>query len=248
MVDAPDVNPIARRRRRCASRPVADRFWPKVNRDGPVPEHVPHLGPCWVWTASKTSGYGQLSMPGTKPSLAHRVSYSLHFGELPADPLIFVLHRCDNRACVRPEHLFLGTQADNMADCASKGRCGATVKPERLARGDRNGSRTKPHRIPRGERHGSRTKPEKVARGARSGAHTHPERLARGERNGAYTKPERRPRGENHGVSKLTEDRVREIFAMRAAGMKQRDIGDRFGVTQACISLILHRRNWRHVA
>ena len=103
---------------------LGERFWSKVDKNGPVPEHMPHLGPCWLWTAARQqgSGYGLFGMHGAS-ALAHRVVWELAHGEIPPD--LFVLHQCDTRACVRPDHLFLGNHQENMTDMVNKRRqCG----------------------------------------------------------------------------------------------------------------------------
>jgi hypothetical protein len=139
------------------------RFWSKVNKRGPVPSHAPELGECWVWTRGKAAGYGSLSGPGGSKTLyAHRLAFELAAG--PIEGGLFVLHKCDNRACCRPDHLFLGTQRDNIRDCSVKGRLGSQIHPERLARGLKNGAYTKSENLPRGSGHGmSKLTDESVA-------------------------------------------------------------------------------------
>lgn len=76
---------------------------------------------CWEWTAALSdNGYGKLGLNDGSNYYAHRVAYELFFGEVPEDKI--VCHHCDNRKCVRPDHLFLGTQQDNMDDMIEKGR------------------------------------------------------------------------------------------------------------------------------
>jgi HNH endonuclease len=91
-----------------------DKFWSKVNK----------TKTCWLWTAMKNVfGYGELwtgKKPNRKRKLAHRISWELRFGKIPEG--LGVLHKCDVRNCVNPEHLFLGTFLDNMKDKLSKGR------------------------------------------------------------------------------------------------------------------------------
>lgn len=97
-------------------------FWSKVDKDGPIPTHRPELGPCWQWTgAIVKDGYGSFGAH-KRTERAHRYSWELHIGPIPKG--LWVLHACDNPACVRPDHLFLGTARDNAVDMYRKKRDG----------------------------------------------------------------------------------------------------------------------------
>lgn len=103
--------------------PLAERFWPKVS-----------FGPgCWEWQGArhvKAGGYGTFGLDRRTMVRAHRMSYELAVGPIPAGML--VLHRCDNPPCVRPSHLFLGTPKDNTADMDRKGRRRVGSRPGEL--------------------------------------------------------------------------------------------------------------------
>jgi DNA-binding transcriptional regulator YiaG len=95
--------------------PPSVRFWRRVERRGP--------SECWPWTgAALSSGYGSFQPGGHRtPSVgAHRFSYAMHYGDIPSG--MFVMHACDNKRCVNPAHLSLGTPKHNTADMIAKGR------------------------------------------------------------------------------------------------------------------------------
>ncbi len=159
------------------------RFWGYVKK-GPN---------CWEWQrARKRGGYGVFKMSG-KMHAAQRVAWKFTHGNIPND--LCVLHHCDNPPCVRPDHLWLGTNLDNVKDRDSK---------KRQASGGRNGMRTHP---------------ERIARGIRSGAHTHPEKRPRGEKNGRakLTAEKVREIRQLHGKTNLIQGRLAKIFGVSRA-------------------------------
>jgi hypothetical protein len=105
--DVPLGNPLAYHKKGL----IIARFW----------THIDKSGDCWLWQGSKTtSGYGKFKGRFGAFLQAHRFAYFLHYKVDPG--ALNVCHRCDTPACCNPEHLFLGTQADNLRDMREKGR------------------------------------------------------------------------------------------------------------------------------
>jgi hypothetical protein len=115
---------------------LIDRFWKYVD--------VGQEDECWEWTAkSKVAGYGVIGIGGRRGNkiLAHRLSYKIHYGEIPDIDEYHghvIMHTCDNRLCVNPKHLVLARQADNVKGMDQKGRrvnkqfCGSAHKRSKL--------------------------------------------------------------------------------------------------------------------
>ena len=119
------------------ARPVEERLWECVDKNGPVPPHCPELGPCWVYDSGRggvyerVDRYRKIRLDDTM-ELVHRVAFKLVHGRWP-EPC--GLHRCDNPPCVKviadehgPSHIFEGSRADNNMDMTTKGRHGMTKK------------------------------------------------------------------------------------------------------------------------
>ena len=100
---------------------------------------------CWLWTgAVQNSGYGYMNNQQHRKQTVHRISWELNYGSIPRHKL--VCHHCDNKLCVRPSHLFIGTQADNLSDMVYKGRS---------LLGERHWSHLHPDWVTRGTKHGN---------------------------------------------------------------------------------------------
>lgn len=176
---------------------------------------------CWpVDSAPDKDGYGRFWLDG-KHWKAHQLAYVLANG--PITDGLFVCHSCDNPICCRPDHLFLGTAADNQADCVAKGR---------TARGNKNGSRLHPELLKRGDNHPN---------------HLRPETRPRGDQHGLRLHPERAPMGERNGNGKLTESDVRQVRQMLAQGIGISPIAQHFSVTYQNIRSIHLGKTWRHL-
>jgi hypothetical protein len=92
-------------------RAAVERFWEKVDRSGPISDHAPELGPCWIWQGSTGCGYGRFCVVAGTCVQAHRYAYELEVGPIPDGRQLD--HLCRVKTCVRPSHLEPVTPKEN---------------------------------------------------------------------------------------------------------------------------------------
>lgn len=217
-------------RGRNRSMPLAVRFWAKVYR----------TPGCWIWLGGQWKGHGAF-----EKQQAHRVAWGLTKGDIPVG--MHVLHQCDLGVCVNPDHLFLGTHADNMRDMGNKHRSIHYTHPERLARGSRHGSA----RLDEFDVQAIRASTESHRATAKSfGVGQSAIRRARNGQTWKHVKMDttgpldRIVRGSASPNAKLTDIAVREI---RKSSRTYRVLAKQFGIGVSVISRVKTGVAWRHV-
>lgn len=201
---------------------------------------------CFNWTRHKTEGgYGQLSFgkyPNSFLVAAHRLSYELFRGHVPR--ALCVCHKCDNRACVNPAHLFLGTNQDNMRDASQKRRL-AHGERQHMAVLTESKVREMVDEYNSGISHKKLAKKYGITKSAAMCAiqgttWRHVERPAAVQRIGGT-------HGEQHPQAKLTAEKVRDMRSRRENGESLEVLAKRFGVKISCVSTVCRGGTWKHV-
>lgn len=188
-----------------------ERFWSKVIK----------TETCWLWNGSifdknkQDNPYGAFWYKGQNRA-AHRVAFEFQNGPIPDG--LFVCHICDIGLCVRGDHLFTGTNKDNMKDMVNKGRSCA---------GDKNAARKYPEKYC-GANHWTKRFPEKIKRGFK------------------MTNTKNFKRGLDNSATKLTEEIVKKI-RQDASYKTQKEQAREYGVSTTAIGYIIKRINWAHV-
>lgn len=199
---------------------IEERFWEKVDKKGD--------DECWNWKGVIDSyGYGTLGGNGT----VHRISWKLHFGEIPEG--LHVLHTCDNRTCVNSNHLFLGTNDDNVKDKVAKKRhykgedCHFSKLTQEMVREIR----------------------EKYANGVKitflaKEFNVSTEQIRVIVSNESWKDDNYKP-VRIHGKAKLNWDEVHQIREKHKKGEKQVDLAKEFGVNPRTINVIVLNKVWK---
>lgn len=198
---------------------------------------------CWDWDGPPgKNGYGTFALTRTNHKSAHKVSYLLTHNSIPEG--LNVLHTCDNKICVRPDHLFLGTQQDNVDDMIEKGRAN-------YVRGSDSGAAklmeqdvlTIRQMADNGIQLRAIASIYNVDNSTISG-------IVKGKywsHVGGPTQKSMKARGEKSGLSKLTEENVVSIHTMNKAGINPQIIAEFYNVNKLTINNILRGNTWKHV-
>jgi hypothetical protein len=208
-----------------------DRFWSRLNK---------LESGCWEWTGGLTdNGYGYVGRKIER--LAHRLAWLLTNG--PIVDGLFVLHRCDNRRCCNPDHLFLGTASDNMRDMHTKGRANPP-------RGIRNAA-SKMNDEKAREIHARASAGENISGLAREFgiSRTAIYFILGGKNWRELDLPVLRfqANGERHGHAKLTEFLVRQAHARVGSGETLLSVADELGICSATLHNAINGKTWKHL-
>ena len=212
---------------------VEERFWSKVDK----------TGDCWIWLGGVSGdGYGRFWDGPEKMIGAHRFSWLLAGESIPEGE--YVCHHCDNPPCVRPSHLFVGTQQDNIDDKMRKGRHVAS-------KGSDNGMSLLSEEDVRnicGEFNRG-TNQNKIAR-QYGISKKHISDIIRGKRWGYLglgLNVSHYANGEKSGRARLTENNVLQIRTTHKNGCSRKDLMKEFGISSSTLHYILSGRTWVHL-
>jgi Homeodomain-like domain/NUMOD3 motif len=172
---------------------------------------------CWLAKKNKLRGYGRFKFRGHRIRI-HRLSFAVFNKDF--DDTLLVLHRCDVKHCYNPEHLFLGTNDDNMADMVTKGRQA------------------------KGERHYMFGKPGPML-GRTGDKHPTFGKKVAGERHPMFGK--HHSAGEKNGMVKLREQQIFEILVRHQEGLSYHEIAKDYGVNHKTIYKIVSGKRWKHL-
>jgi hypothetical protein len=233
---------LSRKRNRVYTRQsIESRFW----------KYVQKTDSCWLWIgATRHFGYGVINSGGNngKALTAHRVSWELHRGPIP--PGMLVCHHCDNPRCVHPEHLFLGTYADNNHDMLSKGR---NNRQPRVSGEKHFATKLTTEQVIQLRReYIEEPQPLAVFAAKYCTSLQTVWRIVHGK-TWKHTQSPLAPdvrltQGERNNQSKLTAKQVIAIRTEYASGnTKLQDIASRYGVSPQTIHAIVKRHTWRHI-